>query len=364
MMKQFIAFVNKEFRHILRDRRSMLIILGIPVVQILLFGFAINTEVQDLRVAVFAPSPNEITKGITERIHQSTYFTLQKGLSDPKTMEEWMRRGKLDVMVVFDTDGEAVQLIINSSDPNRGSIANTYATAIISEYMMEQAAQSGERFRMPFQIDVDNRLIYNPEMESAYMFVPGIMGLVLMLICTMMTSASIVREKERGTMEVLLASPLKQGTMVFAKTIPYLALSLVNFVSILLLSYYVLEVPIRGSLWTLTLISVLYIFLSLAFGLLISTLVRNQINAVIISAVSVILPCLLLSGMIFPIKNMPQILQWLSYIVPTRWYIDIVRKVMIQGLGWAVIWKETVILVGMSLLLVGSSILNIKSRLE
>jgi ABC-2 type transport system permease protein len=180
----------------------------------------------------------------------------------------------------------------------------------------------------------------------------------------MMTSVSIVREKERGTMEVLLASPLKQGTMVFAKTIPYLALSLVNFVSILLLSYYVLEVPIRGSLWTLTLISVLYIFLSLAFGLLISTLVRNQINAVIISAVSVILPCLLLSGMIFPIKNMPQILQWLSYIVPTRWYIDIVRKVMIQGLGWAVIWKETVILVGMSLLLVGSSILNIKSRLE
>lgn len=327
-MKQFIAFVNKEFRHILRDRRTMLIILGIPVVQILLFGFAINTEVKGLHVA---------STLLAERVHQRHHrkvspervLYLLAELDDPIKMEESMRKGKLDMMVLFDTEGDAVQLIINSSDPNRGSIAATYATAIIGGYQQELAGIT----KMPFQIEMENRMIYNPEMKSAYMFVPGIMGLVLMLICTMMTSVSIVREKERGTMEVLLASPLKQGTMVFAKTIPYLALSLVNFVSILLLSYYVLEVPIRGSLWTLTLISVLYIFLSLAFGLLISTLVRNQINAVIISAVSVILPCLLLSGMIFPIKNMPQILQWLSYIVPTRWYIDIVRKVMIQGLG-------------------------------
>ncbi len=359
-MKQFIAFVNKEFRHIFRDRRTMLIILGIPVVQILLFGFAINTEVKDLHVALYAPSPNSFINGVTERLYQSEYFTYRAELDDPIKMEESMRKGKLDMMVLFDSKGEAVQLIINSSDPNRGSIAATYATAIIAGYQQELAGMR----KMPFQIEVENRMIYNPEMKSAYMFVPGIMGLVLMLICTMMTSVSIVREKERGTMEVLLASPLKQGTMVFAKTVPYLAISLVNFASILLLSYYVLKVPIQGSLWTLTLISILYIFLSLAFGLLISTLMRNQINAVIISAILVMLPGLLLSGMIFPIENMPQILQWLSHIVPARWYIDIVRKVMIQGLGWAVIWRETTILVGMSLLLVGSSILNIKSRLE
>jgi ABC-2 type transport system permease protein len=338
----------------------MLIILGIPVVQILLFGFAINTEVKDLHVALYAPSPNSFINGVTERLYQSEYFTYRAELDDPIKMEESMRKGKLDMMVLFDSEGEAVQLIINSSDPNRGSIAATYATAIIAGYQQELAGMR----KMPFQIEVENRMIYNPEMKSAYMFVPGIMGLVLMLICTMMTSVSIVREKERGTMEVLLASPLKQGTMVFAKTVPYLAISLVNFASILLLSYYVLKVPIQGSLWTLTLISMLYIFLSLAFGLLISTLMRNQINAVIISAILVMLPGLLLSGMIFPIENMPQILQWLSHIVPARWYIDIVRKVMIQGLGWAVIWRETTILVGMSLLLVGSSILNIKSRLE
>lgn len=201
-------------------------------------------------------------------------------------------------------------------------------------------------------------------MESAYMFVPGIMGLVLMLICTMMTSVSIVREKERGTMEVLLASPLKQGTMIVAKTIPYLLISIINLASILLLSYFVLNVPIRGSLILLLGISVIYIFLSLAFGLLISTVVRNQINAVIISAIIVMLPGLMLSGMIFPIENMPSILQWISDIVPARWYIQAIKKVMIQGLGGAMVWKETLILTGMALLLVVGSTLNLKPRLE
>lgn len=364
-MKQFIAFVNKEFRHLIRDRRSMLIILGIPVVQILLFGFAINTEVQDIRVSIYAPSRNTFTEGITERIRHNEYFNLQEEPITPREMEDKMRKGKLDMLILFDSEGDDVQLIINSSDPNRGAIANTYATAIITEYLTEQAEQiGGRRSGIPFQIDVETRMIYNPGMKSSYMFVPGIMGLVLMLICTMMTSASIVREKERGTMEVLLASPLKQATMVLAKTVPYLVLSIINLASILLLSYFVLDVPVRGNLGTLTLISVLYIFLSLALGLLISTLVRSQINAVIISAILVMLPGLMLSGMIFPIENMPLILQWIADIVPARWYIDIIKKVMIQGLGWAVIWKETAILVGMSLLLAGASTLNIKTRLE
>ena len=359
-MKQFIAFINKEFRHIVRDRRSMLIILGIPVAQMLLFGFAINTEVKDIRVAMYASIPDAFTTGITERIQQSDYFNVQENLHSLREMEEAMQRGRLDMAVVFDSEGEAVQLIVNSSDPNRGSIAITYATAIIAGYQQEQA----KGHQVPFRIEIENQMIYNPGMESAYMFVPGIMGLVLMLICTMMTSASIVREKERGTMEVLLASPLKQGTMVFAKTVPYMVLSVINLISILLLSYFVLNVPIRGSLLLLFLISVLYIFLSLAFGLLISTLVHSQINAVIISAIIVMLPGLMLSGMIFPINNMPLVLQWISDIVPARWYIDAIKKVMIQGQGWAMIWKETLILMGMALFLVGGSTLNIKSRLE
>ncbi|NLJ00972.1 MAG: ABC transporter permease [Bacteroidales bacterium] len=361
-MKQFIAFVNKEFYHLVRDRRSMLIILGIPVVQILLFGFAINTEVKDIRVAMHAPHPDAFSEGVTERFRRNEFFNLREDLHTPREMEMALQKGRLDMAVLFHPSEESIQLIVNSADPNRGSIATTYATAIIAGYQLEESGVGMSQ--IPFAIEVESRMIYNPGMESAYMFVPGIMGLVLMLICTMMTSVSIVREKERGTMEVLLASPLKQGTMVIAKTIPYLLISIINLVSILLLSYFVLNVPIRGSLILLLGISVIYIFLSLAFGLLISTVVRSQINAVIISAIIVMLPGLMLSGMIFPIENMPSILQWVSDIVPARWYTQAIKKVMIQGLGGAMVWKETLILTGMALLLVVGSTLNLKPRLE
>jgi len=369
IMKQLIAFVEKEFYHIFRDNRTLLVILGMPVVQILLFGFAINMEVQDIRVALYTPTPDTFSQGIAEKIRQNSYFNFQGSMQTMQLVEESMRKGELDLAIVFPPhfhrdmthSGEGkVQLITSSADPNRGSIAATYATAIISQYQMEQAGPTA----IPFQITTENRMIYNPRMKSAYMFVPGIMGLVLMIISTIMTSVSIIREKERGTMEVLLASPLKQATMIVAKTIPYLIISLLNLISILLLSYFVLDVPIRGSLLLLTLLSLLYIFLSLSFGLTISTLVHKQINAVIVSAMTVMIPVLMLSGMIFPINNMPPALQYLSLVVPARWFIDAVRKVMIQGLGISMVWQEMLILTGMILLLLTVTILKTKKRLE
>ena len=368
-MKQLIAFVQKEFYHIFRDNRTLLVILGMPVVQILLFGFAINMEVQDIRVALFAPTPDAFTQDVTEKIRQNGYFNYQGNMQTMQEVEESMRKGKLDLAVVFPPhfqremlhSGEGVvQLITSSADPNTGSLAATYATAIISQYRMEQTGAAD----IPFQISTENRMIYNPRMKSAYMFVPGIMGLVLMIISTIMTSVSIIREKERGTMEVLLASPLKQATMIVAKTIPYLIISLLNLISILLLSYFVLDVPIRGSLLLLTLLSLLYIFLSLSYGLTISTLVQKQINAVIVSAMTVMIPVLMLSGMIFPINNKPPALQYLSLVVPARWFIDAVRKVMIQGLGISMVWQEMVILTGMILLLLTVTIVKTKKRLE
>ena len=368
-MKIFIAFVKKEFYHIFRDSRTMLVILGMPIVQILLFGFAINMEVQDIRVAVYDPTPDATTSGIVERINQNPYFNMQENVHSIYDIEESMRKGKLDLAVVFQQNfqnslvhlGEAsVQLIANTSDPNRGTIAENYATAIIGNYQKEMMQIS----HIPFEIKTENRMVYNPEMRSSFIFVPGIMGLVLMIISAIMTSVSIIREKERGTMEVLLASPLKQGMMVVAKTIPYMALSVVNLVSILLLSYFVLNVPINGSLILLFIISMLYIFLSLSFGLTISTLVDKQVNAVIISAIGVMIPVLMLSGMIFPLSNMPKLLQLLSNIVPATWYIAIVRKVMIQGQGLLMIWKETFILLGMITFLLGITIMNTKKRLE
>lgn len=368
-MKQFIAFVQKEFYHIFRDNRTLLVILGMPVAEILLFGFAINMEVQDIRVAFYDPTPDAFTTGVTERIRQNAYFNYQGKAFSMDDMEESMRKGELDLAVVFQPNfqeslvhsGEAaVQLLSNSSDPNRGSIAVTYATAIIAGFQQEQM----ELMEMPFQIQTENRMIYNPLMKSSYMFVPGIMGLVLMIICTIMTSVSIIREKERGTMEVLLASPLKQGTMIFAKTIPYMVISVIDLIIILLLSYFVLNVPINGSLMLISLISVIYITLTLSYGLTISTIVNKQVNAVIVSAITAMIPVLMLSGMIFPIDNMPGVLQAFSAIVPARWFIDAVRKVMIQGQGLMMVWKEILVLVGMTLFLLGITIVNTKKRLE
>lgn len=368
-MKQFIAFVNKEFRHIIRDNRTLLIIIGMPIVEILLFGFAINMEVQDIRVAFYDPTPDAFTTGIAERIRQNSYFNYRGNMQSMEEMEVAMRKGDLDLAVVFQqnfqedlvqTGNAAVQLLANSSDPNRGSISATYATAIIAGYQQEQM----ELMHIPFQIQTENRMIYNPQMKSSYMFVPGIMGLVLMIICTIMTSVSIVREKERGTMEVLLASPLKQGTMIFAKTIPYMVISFIDFIIILLLSYFVLGVPINGSLLLLFLVALIYISLTLTYGLTISTLVDKQMNAVIFSAITAMIPVLMLSGMIFPVGNMPVVLQAFSAIVPARWFIDAVRKVMIQGQGLFMIWKEVLIMIGMTIFLLGVTIAKTKKRLE
>lgn len=361
-MKQFFSFVHKEFYHILRDGRTMLILLGMPVVQILLFGFAINMEVQHIRTVVFDPAQDAATRDITERLMANPYFHMQGYVYSPNEINKLLQRGETDVAIVYEQNFNEnfvhskkaqLQIIADASNPNTGTIVANYVTAIVSEY----------RPHIPYRIEVENKLLYNPEMKSAYTFVPGIMGLVLMIICAIMTSISIVREKERGTMEVLLASPLKPGTVLISKTVPYLALSFINLITILLLSYFVLDVPIQGNLALLIAVSVLFIFLALSLGLLISTLVQTQVTAVLISGIGLMMPTLILSGMIFPIDNMPEPLQWASSVVPARWYIAAVKKVMIEGLGFTHVAKEVGILAGMVVFLIGASIAKIKNRL-
>lgn len=369
MSKQFIAFVKKEFFHILRDRRTMLILLGMPVVQILIFGFAINMEVQNIRIAIFTPQPDTYTQDIKERVDANSYFILTHTPHSINEVNELLRKGEIDIALVFPNNfnhnlvnaGKAqVQIITDSSDPNVGTISTNYLRAIIGNQQKEWMNLQ----QIPYHIDVTTRLHYNPQMKSAYTFVPGIMGLVLMIICAIMTSISIVREKEMGTMEVLLASPLHSVTVLLSKSIPYLVLSIVNLATILVLSVYVLGVPIVGSLPLLIFVSVLFIFLSLSLGLLISTLVQTQVTAIIISGIGLMMPVLILSGMIFPISNMPNLLQWISTIVPARWYITAVKKVMIQGLGLTAVIKEIAILMSMTIALMLLSIRNIKPRLE
>ncbi len=362
-MKQFWAFIKIEFFHIFRDRRTMLILLGMPVLQIILFGFAITTELNHSRVAVLDPSKDAVTTRITERIDENRYFSVVKELSSASDIETVFRHDEADIVVAFTSDfdanlstGEAgIQLVVDATDPNTGNMMAGYVQGIVG-----QALQSGTQ-SSPI---VQTHLLFNPQMKSAYNFVPGVMGLILMLICAMMTSISIVREKETGTMEVLLVSPIRPIFIILAKAVPYLVLSCVNLATILLLSVYVLHVPVEGSLWTLSFLSLLLIAVALSLGLLISCVVQNQVAAMIVSGMGLMMPVMLLSGMIFPIESMPAVLQWISNIIPARWYIQAVKKVMIEGLGMAAVWHEALILSGMAALLIGLSLKKFKERLE
>lgn len=362
-MKQFWAFIKIEFFHIFRDRRTMLILLGMPVLQIILFGFAITTELNHSRVAVLDPSKDAVTTCITERIDENRYFSVVKELSSASDIETVFRHDEADIVVAFTPDfdanlstGEAgIQLVVDATDPNTGNMMAGYVQGIVG-----QALQSGTQ-SSPI---VQTHLLFNPQMKSAYNFVPGVMGLILMLICAMMTSISIVREKETGTMEVLLVSPIRPIFIILAKAVPYLVLSCVNLATILLLSVYVLHVPVEGSLWTLSFLSLLLIAVALSLGLLISCVVQNQVAAMIVSGMGLMMPVMLLSGMIFPIESMPAVLQWISNIIPARWYIQAVKKVMIEGLGMAAVWHEALILSGMAALLIGLSLKKFKERLE
>lgn len=340
-----------------------MILLGMPVLQIILFGFAITTELNHSRVAVLDPSKDAVTTRITERIDENRYFSVVKELSSASDIETVFRHDEADIVVAFTPDfdanlstGEAgIQLVVDATDPNTGNMMAGYVQGIVG-----QALQSGTQ-SSPI---VQTHLLFNPQMKSAYNFVPGVMGLILMLICAMMTSISIVREKETGTMEVLLVSPIRPIFIILAKAVPYLVLSCVNLATILLLSVYVLHVPVEGSLWTLSFLSLLLIAVALSLGLLISCVVQNQVAAMIVSGMGLMMPVMLLSGMIFPIESMPAVLQWISNIIPARWYIQAVKKVMIEGLGMAAVWHEALILSGMAALLIGLSLKMFKERLE
>ena len=366
-MKQFISFIRKEFFHIFRDRRTMLILLGMPIVQIILFGFAITTEVKNVRVAVLDPSNDVVTRRIIDRMDASEYFTVICRLHSPADMEASFGRGEIDMALVFSErfsdklyTGEArVQLVFDATDPNMATMQAGYAANIISSAGQEMLPPGA-----PLQIVPKVKLLYNPQMKSAYNFVPGVMGLILMLICAMMTSISIVREKETGTMEVLLVSPVKPLFIILAKAVPYFVLSFVNLTTILLLSVYVLDVPVAGSLFWLVVVSLLFIFVSLALGLLISTVTRTQVAAMLVSGLMLMMPTMLLSGMIFPIESMPVILQAISAVLPARWYIQAVRKLMIEGVDVSLVLMEVGILATMAVLLITVSFKKFKHRLE
>ena len=352
-MKQFVSFVIKEAKHIMRDKRTMLILFGMPLVLMLIFGFAITTDVKNVRTVVVASSMDHLTQQAVDRLAASEYFTITQVVATPRDAERAIRAQKADMAIVFGPDfaskHSGVQFIVDGADPNMAQQWTNYATGVLLN-----ADRS----------TVNTKLLYNPQMKSAYNFVPAIMGMLLMLVCAMMTSISIVREKEKGTMEVLLVSPVKPLMIIIAKAIPYLVLAFVILVIILMMARFVLGVPLVGSLFWIIVISVLYILLALSLGLLISNVAKTQLVALLLSAMVLLVPIVMLSGMLFPVESMPTVLQWISAIVPPRYYIEAMRKLMIMGVGIKEVVREVLILVGMLTVLMTLALVKFNKRLE
>ena len=367
-MKMFIAFVGKEIRHILRDRRTMLILFGMPLIMMLLFGFAISTDVKDVRLVAVTTPADYLTQRMLARLDASEYFILTHTTHTTIEAEQLIRNGQADIAIVFSprfadrlSKGQGqIQLILDGADPNQASMQGAYATQILQAGMAEATSAA----HVPQSTEIITRLLYNPQMKSAYNFVPGIMGLLLLLICAMMTSVSIVREKERGTMEVLLVSPIRPLLILIAKAVPYFLLSIIILLFILGISNFVLKVPVAGNLLAILTLCLLYIFLALCLGLLISVMAKTQLQALLISGMLMLMPNLLLSGMIYPIESMPLPLQWFSAIIPARWFIAAIRKLMVMGVGLQMVGRELLILTAMSLLILGIALKKFKTRLE
>lgn len=368
-MRRFIGFIKKEFYHIFRDARTLIIILGIPISQMLLFGFVITTDVKDVKIAVYDQSKDYVTTRIINKLISSGYFQLQENLQSDNDIDAIFRKGKIKEVLVFEPDFAAklerdgsanVQLLADASDPNVARMVSMYTQNIINKFV----SQEGAGQEIPMQIQTSVKMYYNEEGKSVFMFVPGLMALIMMLVSALMSSISITREKEMGTMEVLLVSPLKPIQIILGKVTPYLLIAFIDAILIILMGNLVFQMPINGSLTLLMVECFLFIFLALSLGILISTIAPTQLIAMFISMIGLMLPTLLLSGFVFPIANMPEVLQWLSVIMPARWFNEIVKNIMLKGVGLMFIWKQTLILLVMSVLIIVASVRKFKIRLS
>lgn len=362
-------FLIKEFLQIFRDKRSLIILFGIPIVQVLLFGFALKNEIRDIPIAILDQSKDVYSRQLIHKITSSDYFVLQEDLQSEKAIEDAFRKGKIKQLIVIENDfslklekeGRAVvQLILDASNPNTASIVESYTMAILNSFEREiNPSLEGIPMVIP-----ETQMRYNPELRSVFMFVPGVITIVLMLVSAMMTSISIAREKELGTMEVLLVSPVKPIQIILGKVLPYVLLSFISAVMILILAFTAFQMPIVGNLVLLLAESLLFIVMALSLGIFISTVANTQQTAMMLSMFALLLPSILLSGFIFPIKNMPDILQYLSHLIPPKWFVIIIKNIMIKGNGIESIWKETLIILGFTVFFIGLSVKKFKIRLE
>jgi ABC-2 type transport system permease protein len=369
-MRRFFGFVRKEFMHIFRDYRTLVILFGLPVAEILIFGFVISMDIKDAGVAFLDLSKDDVTQKISDKICSSGFFKRTADLQSYQDIDLVMKSGKAKAVIVYGRNfgrdlvstGKAdMSIITDATEPNTATLITNYASAIIADFNMEyfRANQAHEVLIRP-----EVRMFYNPELRSHFMFVPGVITFILILICALMTSIAITREKEFGTMEALLVSPLKPAHIILGKVMPYFILSVINVIFILLLSWLAFNLPVKGSLALLLAESMLYILMSLSLGILISTISKTMQQAIFISLVGLLLPTILLSGFIFPLENMPRAYDVFASFLPPRYFITITKNIMIKGTGFDSVWKETLILTAMTVVFIGLSVRKFKIRLQ
>ena len=369
-MNRFLGFVKKEFLHIFRDYRTLFILFGIPAAQILIFGYAVSMDIKNAGVAFLDLSHDEITRKLSDKIVSSGFFKRTENILNYNDIDKVFKKGKTKAVIIFEenfgkklvSEGKAsLSIIADGSEPNTATLVTNYTMAIVRDYNTGFASST---IKNPPGINPEVKMYYNPNLKSHFMFVPGVITLILILICALMTSVTITREKEFGTMEVLLVSPLRPIQIILGKVMPYFLLSFINVLLILALSWLVFGLPVKGSILLLLSESMLYILMSLTLGILISTVSSTMQQAIFISLIGLMLPTILLSGFIFPIENMPKAYDYVSMIMPPRYFIIIIKNIMIKGTGLAYIWKETLILVLMTVVFIGISVRKFKIRLE
>ncbi|MPL77247.1 putative multidrug ABC transporter permease YbhS [bioreactor metagenome] len=368
-MKQFLSFAKKEFLHIFRDTWTMMIILVLPVIMMLLFGYAVTTEIRDTNIGILDNSRDEISNRLIDKLDESEYFSVVKVFKSNSEIDKAFRRNEISMAIVIENDfskklitgqNPKIQIIADASDPNHAKTLVNYASGVIAQSLMQESKANSPSSL----INTELKLLYNPLMKSSYNFVPGVMGFIIIIVCAMMTSISIVRERERGSMELLLVSPVKPITIILSKVAPYFFISLINILTIFLVSYFIMGVPIKGSIFWIFLLCIVYILVSLSLGILVSTIAKTQLVALVISAIILLMPSMLLSGMMFDISSMPLILQAIAQVMPAKWFISAIRKLMIMGVDVRFVLNELLVLFSMGVVLILISLKKYKNRLE
>jgi ABC-2 type transport system permease protein len=367
------GLLRKEWFHIKRDRRTAAVLIALPVVQVMLFGYAIRTDVDDVRLAVVDPAPDSATIALRNRFAAAGVFRTVALVSRTEDLDPLFESGKAQQAIVFypgfaEDLGKGVPakvlVMTDATEPNTGSLLQSYAQSVIQQYQLSLRASPARPASTAPTIVPVVRMRFNPTRESKNLFVPGLMAFVLTIISSLMTAISLTREKESGTMEALLVSPLRPWEIIVGKVTPYLAIGFVSVVAVIVEALLVFHVPLRGSVPLLLLEGALYIVVSLSLGILISARTSSQRVAMMFALLGTMLPNILLSGFIFPLESMPAALRAISYVVPGRWFVTIARGIMLKGIGLEYVWRETLLLVAMATVLLAASVRSFNERLE